>query len=128
MGCEIDFDAKTIEFFVNDVSQGVAFTDLTEGALCFAFSSTCKHVVTLMPTVLNEGASPQGGVAVHNSVWLGRNRTAHLSDASVDWYTKHYQDTGMTALPGLAAGGLNVAELDLYINQFLWMVLRCCHR
>jgi hypothetical protein len=34
IGCQLDWDAKTIEYYKNGVSQGVAFTSLTSP--CYA--------------------------------------------------------------------------------------------
>jgi HECT-domain (ubiquitin-transferase)/Regulator of chromosome condensation (RCC1) repeat/SPRY domain/Kelch motif len=60
------------------------------------------------------------------SPWDQRSRHANLNDASVSWWRHEFKDVGLRGVPAMRTSYPTAAELDLYSNQFLWVLLRCC--
>jgi len=57
IGVQLDFEAKTIEYFKNGESFGVAFTNLS-GPVCAAVSTVGKLAkITFIPAISSDGAA-----------------------------------------------------------------------
>jgi len=128
VGVQIDIEAKTVEYFKNDVSLGIAFSNLNPPVV-FAISTVEAHRIKIIPQPTPE-SNFEGGKL---DVWSDHSKRAHLADASVEWFQRMFAARGFHAMPFLATGAagaqqtVTASELDAYINQFLWVVLHCCH-
>jgi hypothetical protein len=130
VGVSLDFDRKTIEFFRNGKSQGVAFDNL-KGPVYACISSCADNTkLTYLPPrrkVTKELLEKESDV--HQSVWIERNRTANLSNTSVEWFSNNFNDFGLGGVPKIPCSQETyppAGEIDAFLNQFLWVLLRCC--
>lgn len=124
VGVQLDFDAGTIEFFKNGVSQGIAFDNLTGPVFAAVSMTGYQSRVAFMQTPVPE-EDPRIADIDHTS-WHVRIREAHLGDASVFWFKNDFDDVGLRGRPITRQEAPAVGELDAYLNQYLWMLLRCC--
>jgi len=74
VGMLADFDAGTLEYFLNGQSMGVAFTDL-KGPCHFAISAVDRHTITLLPPTGSRSVSVRT-TAVHPSMWIERSKVS----------------------------------------------------
>eukprot|EP00456_Euglypha_rotunda_P081591 TRINITY_DN7975_c0_g1_i10.p1 TRINITY_DN7975_c0_g1~~TRINITY_DN7975_c0_g1_i10.p1 ORF type:complete len:2203 (+),score=340.71 TRINITY_DN7975_c0_g1_i10:827-6610(+) len=124
VGCEIDLDVGTIEFFVNGESQGIAYSNLKNVPVVFAF---CCVDPTIVAISTRGTSSKKSGDLSSKLRWIDRNLLSHLDETSIVWHAHNFRDGGFTGLPPKLEQSISVSELDTYITQFMWVVLRCCH-
>eukprot|EP01083_Nonionella_stella_P191782 709582_1 len=121
----MDFEAQTVEFFKNGISQSVSFRDLA-GPVHAAVSMTgAGTMATLMVRADSAELSGSRRSAPSASQWLRRTRRAHLADAAVAWFKHNRRDVGTRGRPAPRLTLPSVEEMSMYNNQFMWVLLRC---
>eukprot|EP01083_Nonionella_stella_P037399 101947_1 len=90
----MDFEAQTVEFFKNGISQGVSFRDLA-GPVHAAVSMTgAGTMATLMVRADSAELSGSRRSAPSASQWLRRTRRAHLADVAGAWLKHNRRNVG----------------------------------
>ena len=59
------------------------------------------------------------------ATWARRSAEASLGTASNYWFTATHLDGGFSCVPSVRMAPPDKGELEVYLNQFLWVVLRC---
>ncbi len=125
IGVAVDLTTNSIEFFKNGVSQGVAYTNI-DVPVQFAVSfNCCNSCVRIVPFGDFSGKGDRVHQKPKTLPWATTLEAAHVIDSHSEWYRAQLIE-GEHAIPKLRAQPPSVAEMDIYMNQHLWVLARMC--
>jgi len=121
IGVALNFEMKTIEFLKNGKSFGVAFENLEAPVFAAVSITGPRSKVCFLQHCADEEQLPK----VEARSWKARLDSCHLSEAAIAWHKHNLEDVGIRGRPTYQSDFPSVAEMDSFINQFLWIILRC---
>jgi hypothetical protein len=131
VGILLNFDNRTIEFFLNGQSQGIAFTNL-QGSVKIAASAVNSHKIGVVtkPSMRRINLSPRN---VFNSV-IRKAEVLHVREASAAWFlyrSEVHRFMEVSKIPtrfeiAEFCPVLSKIDLDMQIVQYLSSLLSCC--